>query len=239
MLEIAVGKYNASSCNTKRDSAFSTTDVLADWRQRRIDLAKDEIDSLAGLDSLFAHGGPEPTKAETRRSIERIVEKAASNGAPAWYVSELSDMLLKEHSDCFRLLLGLDCPALVQPMVIKIKPGAKFPKLAKRFYGAAQTKFLDYQIPRMLRNGILIRSLSAYGCPPYIPWSNKMTSSSSGKNAGKLRFCVDARAQNKITVIQRPASVPDINHMISKLAGMRVFCTLDGTEGFFSMPHSP
>jgi len=133
VVEDAISKLNASS-GSKRDSAFGTTDVLDKWRQRRIDLAKDEVDSLAGLDSLFAHGGPEPTKSETRRSIERVVEKAASNGAPAWYLSELSDMILKEHSDCFRLSLGLDCPALVQPMVIHIKPAAKFHKLAKRFY---------------------------------------------------------------------------------------------------------
>jgi len=238
IVEKAVTRYNSRKKSTARDSACSARDLLEDWRKRRVDLAKDEVDSLEGLDSLFAHGGPEPTENKLRKSVEDIIVRAVKNGCPPWYAKDLRKCILVDNMDVWRNVLGKDPAARIQPMVINIKNDPKtglpmrFQRVTKRSYGKAQQDFLDAQIKRMLANGILVRSMSPWACPPYIPFTNK----SGGK---KMRFCVDCRSMNRVTEIIKPAVLPLISEIMKSQAGNKYFCTLDGTEGFFQAPLHP
>ena len=169
--------------------AQKASSALEDWKQRRIALSKDEPECLVGVDELYGHGAPSPTNEETRKSIEDIVTRAIKDGASTTYVEKLRKLILIRFANQWRLMLGLDPPAGMEPMVITFDE-EKFPKnIQPRKYGPEQKHFLQEAIPRMIDAGILQKSSSRFGCCPFTPY----------KPDGSLRFCLDSRPANKIS----------------------------------------
>ena len=101
--------------------------ALEDWKQRRIALSRDEPECLVGIDELYRHGAPSPTNEETRKSIEDIITRAIKDGTLTTYVKKLRKLILTRFANQWRLMLGLDPPARMEPMVIKFD-GEKFQK---------------------------------------------------------------------------------------------------------------
>lgn len=55
------------------------------------------------------------------------------------------------------------------------------------------------------------------------------------KTNGKLRFCLDPRNLNK-SIMRSHYQFPTIHDIKSKLAGSKIFSTLDANSGFWTVP---
>jgi hypothetical protein len=81
---------------------------------------------------------------------------------------------------------------------------------------------LEKQVTKFLKDGILEVSQSPYGAPVlFVPKPN-------GRG---LRFCVDYRALNSITVKNR-CTIPRIDDLLDAVAGSLYFTSLDLTSGY-------
>ena len=212
----------------RKQKACASRGALAQWKERRIAMSKDEPENLVGVDELYAHGASTPTKEQTRNSIQDILTRAKTAGASHTFLQDLKGLILNRFENQWRLMLGLDSPARMEPMVIKFNEG-KFPNnIQPRKYGPEQRDFLKETIPRMLDAGILERSNSRFGCCPFTPF----------KADGSLRFCLDSRPQNKVMESTK-FPIPDMHAMVQSLNGSKFFACLDAAEGYFQCPLSP
>ena len=50
----------------RKQKACASRGALAQWKERRIAMSKDEPENLVGVDELYAHGASTPTKEQTR-----------------------------------------------------------------------------------------------------------------------------------------------------------------------------
>ena len=78
----------------------------------------------------------------------------------------------------------------------------------------------------MLASGRIVHSASPYGAP--ILFAKK-------KDSDKLRMCIDYRALNKNTVLDR-YPLPRIDSLLAQLQGARVFSKLDLRDGYHQLP---
>ena len=110
----------------RKQKACASRGALAQWKERRIAMSKDEPENLVGVDELYAHGASTPTKEQTRNSIQDILTRAKTAGASHTFLQDLKGLILNRFENQWRLMLGLDPPARMEPMVIKFDE-EKFP----------------------------------------------------------------------------------------------------------------
>jgi len=89
----------------------------------------------------------------------------------------------------------------------------------------AKRKYVQEQVQEMLQAGIIEHSASA--------WSSPITL--QPKKDGSLRFCVDYRKLNKVTV-KDSYPLPLIQDIFDQLTGSTVFSTLDLKSGYWQIP---
>ena len=82
----------------------------------------------------------------------------------------------------------------------------------------------EKHIDQMLEKGIIQPSLSEWASPPVLV----------RKKDGKLRFCIDFRALNKVTV-KDAFPLPNIKSSIDTLKGSVFFSTLDMAQGYWNV----
>ena len=78
----------------------------------------------------------------------------------------------------------------------------------------------------MLKNGRIVPSSSPYGAP--ILFAEK-------KGGGRLRMCTDYRSLNNNNVTDS-WSLPQIDELLARLKGARVFSKLDLCDGYHQIP---
>nr|QHA33695.1 polyprotein [Chibugado virus] len=93
-------------------------------------------------------------------------------------------------------------------------------------YPAAYTDEVNKQINKLLRDGIIKPSRSAWTSPVWIV--PKKTDASGEK---KFRMVIDYRKLNEKTISDR-YPMPEINYVIDQLKGQKFFTTLDLASGF-------
>ena len=81
------------------------------------------------------------------------------------------------------------------------------------------------QAKEMLDNGIIRPSYSPYNSNP-LP---------AGKKDGAVRFCIDFRSLNKVTVADT-YPLPNINDMLDQFHGCKYFTQLDLASGYWGIP---
>ncbi|KAJ9533200.1 hypothetical protein QJQ45_018307, partial [Haematococcus lacustris] len=131
------------------------------------------------------------------------------------------DGLLSEYADVFG-----DMPPGLPPNrpvghTIRTPPGAEAPY--KRMYKLSPREEAEVkkQVAELLAKGLIEPSSSPYGAPILFVQ----------KKDGSLRMCIDYRALNKLTVRDR-YPLPRIDDLFDKLAGKRVFSSLDLQSGY-------
>jgi transposase InsO family protein len=87
---------------------------------------------------------------------------------------------------------------------------------------------VDKEIDEMLRLGVIRPSVS--------PWSAPIVLIK--KKNGEIRFCIDFRRLNAVTVPDR-YPMPNINELHDRLRGARIFTTLDVRKGYWHVPMEP
>ena len=143
---------------------------------------------------------------------------------PAHLLADLKS-LFTEFSDIFN-----EKPqaggALVDTLehTIKLLPGSK-PTFRRNFrFSPTELKELRKQVTELLSKGIITPSNSPFGAPVlFIP-----------KPDGSLRFCLDYRALNAITIKSR-YQLPRIDDLLDSARGAKVFSSLDLAGGFYQL----
>ncbi|XP_045782267.1 uncharacterized protein LOC123878935 [Maniola jurtina] len=139
---------------------------------------------------------------------------------------ELIDLLVS-HSDCFASSPTDIGETDLGEMSIKLttdKPVNRKPyRLAH-----AEREVVTSKIEEMLESNIIRESASEYASPIILV----------RKKNGDYRLCVDYRALNAVTVKER-FPLPHIDDQLSKLAGKRVFTSLDLFAGYHNIKINP
>jgi hypothetical protein len=107
---------------------------------------------------------------------------------------------------------------------IEIEEGTK--PIKQQYYktGPDEDKFIKEEIGRLLENGIIRRSKSAWASPVVLV----------KKKDGKIRFCVDYRKLNSVTKSDAHP-IPRIDDMLDALGGSQWFTTLDLASGYWQV----
>lgn len=131
--------------------------------------------------------------------------------------------LIKEYSDLFRTTPG--STALAQHYITTSDPPTRVPP---RRIPAHYVQEVEQQIEDMLSQGIIEVSSSPWMAPAVFV----------RKKTGELRLCVDYRELNKKTKKDAyPLPLPD--EVQDRLAGAKIFTTLDLQCGYWQMPVNP
>ena len=162
------------------------------------------------------------------KALMQMVQRAEQNGAPKRILQQLKTLVL-EYQDVFRLELGHDPPASVEPMRIELIDEAEvFGKTqhARRF-APLQMDFLDQHVKLLMEMGVVQRSCSAFASPIVLV----------RKKDGGWRMCVDLRRVNSNTKPMR-WPLPKIQELLPHLVGASFFATFDLLRGFWQFPVS-
>ncbi|MEZ0273977.1 MAG: reverse transcriptase domain-containing protein, partial [Roseimicrobium sp.] len=131
---------------------------------------------------------------------------------------------------CFKLAEDLPVAGLAsaEPFHIRLKPGAI--PFARRNYemNQAEEEFAERQIKAWLKNGNIVESQS--------PWSSPILMAKHPRT-GKLRFCVDYRALNALTINDSYLlpRIEDITRAVH-VSRAKVFSKIDLSQGFTQTP---
>ena len=89
----------------------------------------------------------------------------------------------------------------------------------------AKRDLLKQEIEKMLRMGVIEKSSSSYASPVVLV----------PKADGSLRFCIDYRKLNSITIFD-PEPIPNVEDLFSKLSSGKYFSKLDLAKGYWQIP---
>ena len=84
---------------------------------------------------------------------------------------------------------------------------------------------LKEQLDNLLASGRIVHSASPFGAPILF----------AKKKDGGLRMCIDYRALNRNTVLDR-YPLPRIDELLGRLKGAKVFSKLDLRDGYHQIP---
>ncbi len=121
--------------------------------------------------------------------------------------------------------------AMADPFVIHLEPGAR-PRSRRNYpMTAAEEAFAEAQIQVWLRNGTIQPSTSPWASPVVI---------AKHPRTGKLRFCIDYRALNALTLPDAYLlpRIEDITRAVAA-AGATIFSKVDLAAGFNQVPMDP
>ena len=176
---------------------------------------------------------PEETGEQPPPSARAAAANQTTDSKPEWPPLEhvppqlRADLqaLLQEFGDIFS-----ESPAAGGALVdtlehtIDLIPGAKPPFRRNYRLSPLELQELRSQVTEFLDKGIITPSNSPYGAPVlFIPKPN-----------GKLRFCLDYRALNELTVKTR-YQLPRIDDLLDAARGASYFSTLDLSSGYYQL----
>jgi len=144
--------------------------------------------------------------------------------------TSMSEKLLAEFRDIFRIRLGPDPPAKVAPLQIRLKENARPHRATQRRYAPAQRAFISSTV----RNLVSVQAIYAN---PKARWASPALAVAK-PGAEKFRFTVDLRAPNKETV-PLVSAMPDLESMYQSTAGSTVFAKIDMCHAYWQIPLHP
>ena len=137
--------------------------------------------------------------------------------------------LLHTYDDVFQELPAGS--ALVEPMVVTLKPGWKHPPMEPpRRYSPRVEAAIIMDIEKQLNSGVIELSDATYGLNVHVV---PKVDSESG-----FRFTIDFRPLNS-GVVTDPYPLPQIPVIIGSMAGSRYFARLDLRSGYWQFPVAP
>ncbi|GMF30936.1 unnamed protein product [Phytophthora lilii] len=95
--------------------------------------------------------------ADVAAAMENLVDKAVSNGFDEAHVEGLR-RLAREFPDVFRLHIGSDPAADVEPLEVQVVPGAVPFRCKLRKYPERQREFLREYVQQLVDNGLVRRN---------------------------------------------------------------------------------
>lgn len=170
----------------------------------------------------------DPLTAQERDEVDAAIHKnivsALNDGLPAEHDCELKRIMLKH--DIWRLVLGRDPPADVQPMVIRLKHGSKPYRCKGRKYSPEQQEFMKSFNDQLEELGLVFENRTARWASQAYPVKKP--------GANEYRQTSDYRLVNGLTegivAVSRNLTI-----LSEHLKGKRFFATLDFIKGFWQI----
>jgi hypothetical protein len=132
--------------------------------------------------------------------------------------------LVTECKDVFRLKLGVDPPANVKPLVIKLRDGAEPVRSSARKYAPPQLEFMRDKIRELDELSLVYKNTGAeWASPPLIV---------PKPGPDQYRMTVDLRVPNASTKASG-WPVPYLQDELHDFHGSEVFATLDFCQGYW------
>ena len=135
--------------------------------------------------------------------------------------------LIAQYNDVFRLELGMDPPARVQPLDIELideslpeRRGGR-----PRSFAPLQRQFVEAHIKLLLKIGVIEKCNSNEAAPIVLV----------RKKNGEWRMCIDLRKINSNTKAYR-WPLPKIKEMLPYLSRAKCFASFDLLRGFWQFP---
>ena len=203
-------------CQSKM-SSFATEDQLSEANSDSDDIPEEGV-------RASVHDPDQPTGA-MEGALADMLRRAESNGASTETMRRLT-AIVSQYKDVFRLELGNDPPARVEPMVIEmIEDDALTCSPRARRFAPLQMDFIADHVQLLLELGVAKPSNSDFASPIVL----------ARKKDGNWRLCVDLRFVNSKTKPLR-WPLPKIHELLPHLAGAAVFASFDLLRGFWQFP---
>ena len=164
--------------------------------------------------------------AEIDSAIKEMVQQATNNGMSKNGIVVLQQTL-SEYRDVFRIKLGLDPPANVPPLRIKLKPGTYPVRATQRRYAPAQRVFISNAIRKLEGVGAIYHN-------PHARWASPALAVAK-PGPEKFRFTVDLRAPNAVTE-PIASAMPNLESLFQTIRGSTVFANIDLCHAYWQIP---
>ena len=174
---------------------------------------------------------PTPISLQAKHSmisaIDNMVTEAAAEGLAQEYTDRLRRILDKNKS-IWRLSVGLDEPAMVTPMDVRLEPNAEPVRCKARRYPPLHSEFMHEHVQMLEDAGLVYRN-------PNSAWASPALVVKKPGGGGGYRLCVDLRAVNSKTVASA-WPMPMFETLADHLKGSACYATLDLWKGYWQFP---
>jgi hypothetical protein len=176
---------------------------------------------------------PERAKADDAKKVRELlklrVDEARANGLTDQGAEILSD-LLDEFVDVFRVAFGNDPPIAIEPLKVRLKPDATPIKCSTRRYAPLHREYMEEHVAELEAAGLVYTNHRSRWCSaPRIV---------AKKTPGEFRMTVDVRGVNARTE-PMPWPMPILEVVMDRLAGAKVFFSLDWFRGYWQLALDP
>ncbi|POM72870.1 Hypothetical protein PHPALM_10354 [Phytophthora palmivora] len=218
--ELLLGRTTLQSIGVDLD------DIFEQLAQQHIEEAEAQADDIPTdhVEVLGADDGEEITPL-----LHTLVDDAIGAGFDATLADDLRELVVS-YSDIFRLRLGRDEPADVEPLDVRLVADAQPYRSGVRRYPEAQRQFLRNYVRELEAAGLVERNNNSRWSCPALPVAKQGTS--------EFRITIDYRPVNKLTVPLAGAA-PNLSVVVESVRGAYGFGTFDFHKGFWQMPLHP
>jgi hypothetical protein len=164
----------------------------------------------------------EPPLSPPLTFAQKVEKQIPGNTAPDLRMKAL----LLDHEDTFPEQLRPNAPIERQDVqtACDLEPGKYPPNRAMFRYSPKEREEMERAVKDMLEKGLIEPSASPFGAPVLF----------IKKPDGSLRFCIDYRGLNKITIKNR-YPLPRIDDLLDRLQGATTFSSLDLLSGYYQL----
>ena len=155
-------------------------------------------------------------------ALQQVWRKAEDQGMPSAPHKKLW-ALLRRYMDVFRVSLGSDPPADVEPLRVTMKAGCEPCKARARRYKPEALDWMRGFVRDLEENGLIYPNPQSVWASPAMPVA---------KPGGGYRMVVDLRGVNK-WIEPIPYPIPNLESVAGAVRGMKCFAVFDLFKGYW------
>jgi len=226
--EVDISQRMANGCNDQSDDDDVPKKVSSMSSYKGLWYDEKEFDPISCPDDVTSKMGVDKPE-EIQAEIQRTLKRAADAGMKPDNVKKC-EALMQKYIDIFRIKLGADEPAKVDPYRLSLKENYQPFRCTQRRYAPAQKVFIESTIRSLERIGAIKYNPTAKWASPALAVPKPGTKS--------FRFTVDLRGVNKQTVPVASA-MPDLESMIRSIGDSKIFAKMDMVHAYWQIPLHP